>query len=198
MGGGGGGMYANHRSHDQHYITSYIAIQSQMVQGQHTGNIKCIMGQVTWCTSLDTPRHTHPWTHPHRHTLPGHTPPLHTHGYLAGSMHPTGMLFLPPTMKLGQGYVFTRVCDSVHGGVCLCACWDTPPGGDPLEQTPPGRDPPGRHQEHPPHTPRRTPPQEDTPGSSARFEIWVTSGRYASYWNAYFLYLCLFDIIVIC
>ena len=24
--------------------------------------------------------------------------------------------FLPPTTKLGQGYVFTRVCDSVHRG----------------------------------------------------------------------------------
>ena len=24
--------------------------------------------------------------------------------------------FLPPATKLGQGYVFTRVCDSVHGG----------------------------------------------------------------------------------
>ena len=24
---------------------------------------------------------------------------------------------LPPATKLGQGYVFTRVCDSVHGGV---------------------------------------------------------------------------------
>ena len=25
--------------------------------------------------------------------------------------------FLPPAMKLGQGYIFTGVCDSVHGGV---------------------------------------------------------------------------------
>ena len=24
--------------------------------------------------------------------------------------------FLPPVTKLGQGYVFTSVCDSVHGG----------------------------------------------------------------------------------
>ena len=30
---------------------------------------------------------------------------------------------LPPATKLGQGYVFTRVCDSVHGwGVCLPQC----------------------------------------------------------------------------
>ena len=27
--------------------------------------------------------------------------------------------FLPPTMKLGQGYIFTGICDSVNRGVCL-------------------------------------------------------------------------------
>ena len=27
------------------------------------------------------------------------------------------LLLLPPATKLGQGYVFTRVCDSVHRGV---------------------------------------------------------------------------------
>ena len=53
---------------------------------------------------------------------------------------------LPPAMKLGQGYVFTRVCNSVHRGVCPIACWNTPPGtqagtpppqgADPQEQTP--------------------------------------------------------------
>ena len=42
-------------------------------------------------------------------------------------------LLLPAT-KLGQGYVFTGVCDSVHGGACMvagghvwllgvCGCW---------------------------------------------------------------------------
>ena len=60
---------------------------------------------------------------------------------------------LPPATKLGQGYVFTGVCDSVHrGGVCLSACWDThtpweqtalPQGADtPQEQTPPWSKPP--------------------------------------------------------
>ena len=37
---------------------------------------------------------------------------------------------LPPATKLGQGYVFTRVCDSVHGeGGCLLpgAGWWRPP-----------------------------------------------------------------------
>ena len=27
--------------------------------------------------------------------------------------------FLPPATKLGQGYIFTGVCDSVNGGGCL-------------------------------------------------------------------------------
>ena len=27
------------------------------------------------------------------------------------------LFFLPPATKLGQGYIFTGVCDSVHGGV---------------------------------------------------------------------------------
>ena len=30
--------------------------------------------------------------------------------------------FLPPAMKLGQGYVFTHVCDSVHRGGGIPAC----------------------------------------------------------------------------
>ena len=54
-------------------------------------------------------------------------------------------------MKLGQGYVFTGVCDSVHMGVCLSTCWDTTPPKDqaptweqtPPEQTPRSRPPPG-------------------------------------------------------
>ena len=56
-------------------------------------------------------------------------------------------MLLPPATKLGQGYVFTRVCDSVHGvgGVCLSACWDSPPPG---ADTPPRADPP--RSRHPP------------------------------------------------
>ena len=47
------------------------------------------------------------------------------------------LLYLPPVTKSGQGYVLTRVYDSVHGGggVCPNACWDihTPlPGADTL------------------------------------------------------------------
>ena len=54
--------------------------------------------------------------------------------YGAVATHPTRMLFLlPPATKLGQGNIFTGICDSVHRGVCLNACWDTthPPGQDP-------------------------------------------------------------------
>ena len=28
----------------QHYISSYTGVESQLVWGQHTGNIKCMMG----------------------------------------------------------------------------------------------------------------------------------------------------------
>ena len=44
--------------------------------------------------------------------------------------------FLPTATKLGQGNTFTGVCDSVHRGVCLSACWDTTP----WDQAPPPQD----------------------------------------------------------
>ena len=31
-------------------------------------------------------------------------------------------LYLPPTTKLGQGYIFTGVCDPVRGGAAIQAC----------------------------------------------------------------------------
>ena len=104
---------------------------------------------------------------------------------------------LPPATKLGQGYVFTGVCDSVNGGVPhtpLPYPWEqTPP---PREQTPPGPDtsqeqtPPG------PDTPRgsrppreQTPPRRaDTPPRRACCEIPSTRGRYVSYRNAILLF----------
>ena len=53
---------------------------------------------------------------------------------------------LPPATKLGQGYVCTRVCDSVHGGggpVSVHAGIPTPWQGDPpARQTPPGEEDP--------------------------------------------------------
>ena len=64
--------------------------------------------------------------------------------------------FLPPATKLGQGYVFTRVCDFVHGGGSApLHAWihTTPPGSRPLRY-------------------------------SSCWEKRAISGRYASYWNA--------------
>ena len=86
-----------------------------------------------------------------------------------------------PQRSCGQGYVFTRVCDSVHGG----GLRRTPPGPGrhqpPLDQgePPPG---PGRH----PPGPGRTPPQtRQTPLREEDCSIRSMSGRYASYWNAF-------------
>ena len=31
------------------------------------------------------------------------------------------VISLPPATKLGQGYIFTGVCDSVHRGACMVA-----------------------------------------------------------------------------
>ena len=85
------------------------------------------------------------------------------------------LVFLPAATKLGQGNVFTGVCDSVHGGeggLCLSASWDTPPPRSrhpqqtppreqtsPWEQTPWSRSPGSRHPKE------QTPPQEQTPPS---------------------------------
>ena len=97
-------------------------------------------------------------------------------------------VFLPPANEVRGKVIFSEACvkNSVHGGVCLSACWDTnpyppmqtpPPGaGPPQEQTPPRSRPPGGK-----HLPEQTPP----PGSSACWEIRPTSGRCASYWNAF-------------
>ena len=74
---------------------------------------------------------------------------------------------LPAATKLGQGNVFTGVCDSVHGGVCISACWDTTP----QEQTPPWeqtRPPRSRHPPPGPDPPRpgTTPPSGPDPPRS--------------------------------
>ena len=76
----------------------------------------------------------------------------------------------------GQGYVFTRVCDSVHRGVS---------GEPPLDQadpTPPPQDKgePPRPGRPPPLGPRRTPSDQ-----GRRLQHMVISSRYASYWNAF-------------
>ena len=98
------------------------------------------------------------------------------------------LLLLRPATKLGQGYVFTGVCDSVNRRGCLPQCmlgytpsWSRhPPGADtpehtpprsrhPLEQTPQTRDPPGANTPLGADTPlleQTAPPRADTPPGS--------------------------------
>ena len=71
------------------------------------------------------------------------------------------MAFLPAATKLGQVNIFTSVCQEFcpQGGVgvCLSACWDTPPPPSPPDQAPAG----GRH-----HPPDQAPPQPGPPPQS--------------------------------
>ena len=87
-----------------------------------------------------------------------------------------------PQRSYGQGYVFTRVGDSVHrGGLpqCIlgyhpCPPWSRPPRSrPPWEQTP-----------HPPGADTHTPRGADS-------SIRSMSGQYASYWNASLLTVCI-------
>ena len=112
-----------------------------------------------------------------RHPLGADTPLEQT--------HPPGSR--PPRSRHSPGSTHPPGADTGGKGVCLSACWihtpsrsrhppplgaDTPSPGSrlplPREQTPPGAD---------------TPPPRD-----ADCSIRSTSGRYASYWNA-FLYI---------
>ena len=77
--------------------------------------------------------------------------------------------FLPPANEVCEGYVFTRVCHSVHGeeGVCLSARWNTTPlwsRHPPPEQTTPDPLLPSRSR-HPPWS--RPPWEQCTPGDTA-------------------------------
>ena len=51
-------------------------------------------------------------------------------------------MLLPPATKLGQGNIFTGVCDFVNGGVCLVPGGVPGPGGSGPGGVP-GGDPPG-------------------------------------------------------
>ena len=73
-------------------------------------------------------------------------------------------------MKLGQGNVFTGVCDSVTGGSASVHAG-----------IPPGSSPP-REQNHPQS---RHPPDQTPPTREADSGILSMSGRCASYWNAF-------------
>ena len=83
--------------------------------------------------------------------------------------------FLLPATKLGQGYVFTRVCDSVHGGVCPIACWNTHTSPWDQRQAPPGADTPP--EQTPPLGPEAGTPAEQTPPGTDTLSA-VHAGRY--------------------
>ena len=96
-----------------------------------------------------------------------------------------------PQRSCGQGNVFTGVCLSTGGeGVCLSACWDAippwirwpPPGTG--RHPPPGPGRPPRPVRHPPRS-GSPPGTRQTPPREADSSIRSTSGRYASYWNAF-------------
>ena len=112
---------------------------------------------------------------------------------------------LPPATKLGQSYVFTNVCDSVHRGVSALLHAGIHPR-DQRQAHPPGpkagthypgtrgrHTPPRTRDRHPqtstPLGPEAGTPWEHTPQRSACWEIRAISGRYASYWNAILLKL---------
>ena len=92
------------------------------------------------------------------------------------------------------------VCPQGRRGVCLSACWDIPPlGADPPPPHPQNRPSPGADTPLPEQSPQEeTPPPEQTPSPppgadttttprEADCSIRSTSGRYASYWNAFLL-----------
>ena len=114
-----------------------------------------------------------------------------------------GINLLPPATKLGQGYVFTGVCDSVHrgGSASVHAGIPHPPSRRP---TPPRADAPRSRPpweqtplEQTPPTPWEQTPREQTPSHQCRacWELRPTRGRYASYWNAI---LFIFNFILMC
>ena len=149
---------------------------------------------------MSTPLHA--GVHPQEDTPPPEqTLPFAYYGIRSTSgQYPSywNAFLLPPAMKLGQGYIFTGVCDSVCGGG---SAWAGTSPRDQVHLPRPGTPPRTRYiprdQVYPPGpgTPpgtRCTPRTRYTPPrSSACREIRATSGRYASYWNAFLLGNCL-------
>ena len=98
-------------------------------------------------------------------------------------------------------FLHLSVIHSVHGrggGLpqCMLGYHPHPPGQTPSpgpdtppEQTPPPLGPDTSTTTHPPG-PDTTPPGADTPLREADSSIRSTSGRYASYWNAFLLCVC--------
>ena len=106
--------------------------------------------------------------------------------------------FLLTQQSCGQGYVFTHVCDSVNRGVSRPGRPPTPTGRNPpsreeppqTRQSPPTRQTNPPSTEEPPQTRQTTPhPRPGRPPPRNRHSgILSTSGRYASYWNAFLFY----------
>ena len=111
-----------------------------------------------------------------------------------------------PQRSCGQGNVFTGVClstgggrvsASVHAGMPYPPGWRAPPMESPPRwRTPPGWRPPldgepPRDGEPPPDGEPQPPPRMEKPPPEADSSIRSTSGRYASYWNAFLFYIVL-------
>ena len=126
-----------------------------------------------------------------------------------GGMHPTGIhYFYRQQWSCGKVMLFTPVCHSVHRGRVSVS--DRPPWTETPKQRTPNRDPPRQRppgQRIPGQRPLWTetpldrdpsgqrPPQTETPWTEnpGQRPVWtetprrtLTSGRYASYWNAFF------------
>ena len=86
-------------------------------------------------------------------------------------------------------FLHVSVILSTGGGLPHCMLGyhtpqeQTPLGPDPQTRHPPDQTPPGLDPPVGPGTP------QNSPLRSACWEIWSTSGRYASYWNAILCYL---------
>ena len=112
-------------------------------------------------------------------------------------------IYLPAATKLGQGNIFTSVCQEFYpqgeggGGLPQCMLgyitpWSRQTPHPPTRHTPPRADTPA-DQAHPPGPgtpPDQTHPPDQTPHRSrhpreADCSIRSTSGRYSSYWNAF-------------
>ena len=95
--------------------------------------------------------------------------------WIWGQLH----IFTARKRSLGQGNIFSSVCQEFCSRGARKYLGRYPP----FEQVPPS----GRY----------TPLWAGTPpGSSACWEIWATSGRYASYWNAFLLrFKCIYKVI---
>ena len=111
---------------------------------------------------------------------------VHRGGYLGRYTPHAGT---PPWAGTSQGQVQPRWAGTPQAGTPLGRQTPTP-----WASTPPGRYTPWQvhplagtlpRQVHPPHQAGTPPGQVQPPTSSACWEIRATSGRYASYWNAF-------------